>query len=347
MAETSKLTVDTANVSQNLVFARLSVAARDAHFAANPPEIGMLIFNDDDKVLEFWNGSEWKLALGNRTGGGGAQRYEFNSFEYDATETSATGPSLATVVGRISGNDAWKNNTEYLNVSGGVWSWTPPGTGNYKIECWGAQGGRSNYYGPAGGLGVYATGTVNIQGGTVLKIVVGQKGGSNGYDCGGGGGTYVCEDDNTPLVIAGGGGGGSASGMNGPGPQNGTTSETGGSTAYGPGGSNGAGGGGNNGAAGGGGGTTGNGNGSWGGQGLSAGSQGGSGTSGGSGGFGGGGGGGQTNGAGGGGGYGGGAMSRWSYYAAGGGSYVTSDAQSVVKTAGQKSNAGKIKITKV
>ncbi len=343
MSATSKLTVNVANPANNLIFARVTAAERDAHFDDNnPPELGMLIFNDDDKVLEFWNGEEWKVALGERTGGGGVQVYDFSSFEYEEYTSGRSGPSLTNVQNRISGNDNWKTNPSYLSVNSGVWTWTVPGTGNYKIECWGAQGGRSNGWGPRGGQGAYASGTMRLRGNDKLKIVVGRMGNNNYYDGGGGGGTYVCTENNEGLVIAGGGGGGSASGMNGPGPQYGTNSTTGGGTAWGSGGSNGSGGWGS--TVGGGGGLTGDGQGSWGGKSFTNGSQGGPNADGG---FGGGGGGGGTYGAGGGGGYSGGAASRWSFYGAGGGSFVTSDATTETLTANQKSNYGKVKITKV
>lgn len=345
MSATSKLTVNVANPANNLIFARITAAQRDAHFDSNnPPEVGMLIFNDDDKVLEFWNGTEWLVALGERTGGAGVTVYDFQSFEYEEFTTTRTGPSLTDVQNRISGNDNWKSNPSYLSVNSGVWTWTIPSTGNYKIECWGAKGGRSNGWGPAGGNGAYAQGTMRLRGGENLKIVVGRMGTNNYYDAGGGGGTYVCTEDNEALVVAGGGGGGSASGMGpGPGPQYGNNSPNGGSTYQNSGGS-GGGGGGANGPAGGGGGVSGNGQGGWGGQSFANGSVGGPNANGG---FGGGGGGGGTNGAGGGGGYSGGAASRWSFYGAGGGSFVTSDATSQQLTANNRSTHGKVAITKV
>lgn len=344
MTATSKLTVNVANPANNLIFARVSTAQRDAHFDSNnPPEVGMLIFNDDDKVLEYWNGTEWKVALGERTGGAGVSLYDFSSFEYEEYTSNRTGPTLQQVQNRISGNDNWKSDSSYLNVSNGVWEWTVAASGNYKIECWGAQGGRSNAYGPNGGQGAYATGTMRLKGGDKLKIVVGRRGGGGYYDAGGGGGTYVTTSDNEALVCAGGGGGGSASGMNGPGPWWGTNTQNGGATAWGNGGSNGSGGWG--GGAGGGGGLTGNGQGSYYGRSFTNGSQGGPGPA--PGGFGGGGGGGSFNGAGGGGGYSGGAASYWSFFGSGGGSFVTSDATTETLTANNKSNHGKVAITKV
>ena len=343
MAETSKLTVNVANPANQLIFARITAAQRDAHFANNPPEVGMIIFNDDDKVLEFWNGEEWKVALGERTGGGGATRYEFQTFTYEEQNAGGNGHDANTIISRISGNDGWKNNTEYLNIQSGVWTWMVPQTANYQIECWGAKGGRSNCYGPDGGNGAYAKGVVRLRGGEKVKIVVGKRGDGNCYDGGGGGATYFCTEDNDGLVIAAGGGGGSACGMNGPGPHYGQANSAGGGTAWGSGGSGGSGGAGA-GPTGGGGGLTGNGQGPWGGKSFTNGSEGGSNARGG---FGGGGGGGGTNGAGGGGGYSGGAASRWCFYGAGGGSFVTGDALTEKKQGNNRSSHGKITVTKV
>ena len=347
MSATSKLTVNVANPANNLIFARVTAAERDAHFDANnPPTIGMVIFNDDDKVLEFWNGTEWKVALGERTGGGGGRTvYDFQSFSFEeSSSANYLGPDTNYVVQRINGNDGWKSNSSYLSVNQGTWDWTVPSTGNFKIECWGAQGGRSNCYGPAGGQGAYATGVIRLTGGDQLKIIVGRMGQGNCYDCGGGGFTAITNENYQAIVVAGGGGGGSASGMNGPGPFHGHANETGGGTAWANGGGPNQGGNGAGGPPGGGGGITGNGGGPWGGQSFQSGAQGGGNQA--RGGFGGGGGGGGTNGAGGGGGYGGGASSRWSFYGAGGGSFVDPEATSIQKQASQKSGGGKIVITK-
>lgn len=54
-----------------------------------------------------------------------------------------------------------------------------PKTGNYKIECWGASGGRNNFGGTFldnAGTGGYASGVINLTKGKKLYIYVGQKG---------------------------------------------------------------------------------------------------------------------------------------------------------------------------
>jgi hypothetical protein len=231
-------------------------------------------------------------------------------------QTGRTGPSLTQLRNGISGNDLWKNNTQYFDSSNGIMTWVVPETAVYDIRVAGARGGNSTCYGPSGGSGAIMRGDFLLTVGTTLKLLVGQMGQDDCYDGGGGGGSFVTLSNNSPIIIAGGGGGGSASGFSGSGGKNSNTGTNGWSTSWGSGGNNGTGGGGS--TAGGGGGLTGNGTGSWGGQSFTNGGIGGPNANGG---FGGGGGGGGTNGAGGGGGYSGGGYAPWSYDAAGGGSF--------------------------
>ena len=301
------------------------------------PTNGTIVYNTTEESVQIWNGLDgaWEFV------GAGPVLYDFTSATFTPGGHSGyTGPSLTQIRSGISGNDAWKNDTNFLNVTSGIISWKVPADGTYRILAKGAQGGRSNCYGPAGGLGASMQGDFVLTKDTVLKLVVGQRGQDNCYDCGGGGGSFVTDSSNNPLVIAGGGGAGSASGLSGPGPYHGHTGSNGGSTSWTSGGTNGSGGGGY-GNAGGGGGLTGNGSGSWYGRAFINGAEGGPGSA--YGGFGGGGGGGGTNGAGGGGGYSGGGGVFWSFFAAGGGSY-NSGTNQTNQTAAQ-SNDGSIQIT--
>jgi hypothetical protein len=317
----SVLNVDELFINSNLNIPSVTEAQRDAMTKI----IGMVIYNSTKGQFEVWTGdpdSEVEADYGvGWISSPGPELYEFSSATFTTGgHTGHTGPSLAQIRSGLSSSGSWKNDSNFLNVSGGKISWAVPKDGSYSIECWGAQGGRSNCYGPNGGQGARMKGTFNLNQGDTLYMIIGQRGGNNCYDCGGGGATYVCTASNGgALIVAGGGGGGSASGMNGPGPFQGHTGTTGGGTAWANGGGPNAGGNGAGGPPGGGGGVTGNGGGPWGGQSFSNGGTGGGNQ--GRGGFGGGGGGGGTNGAGGGGGYGGGASSRWSFYGAGGGSY--------------------------
>jgi hypothetical protein len=273
------------------------------------------------------------------TFGTGAPLFSFQNATFGTPLTGRSGPSLAQAQGSLSvtGDNSWTSNTEFFNVISGFQYFTVPETATYRITVAGAQGGNSDCYGPQGGRGAQMRGDFELNSGTKLKMVVGQRGINNCYDGGGGGGTFVCLEDNSPLIIAGGGGGASASNRS---TIPGTTS-TSGQSASSSGGSNG--GGGNGSTAGGGGGLTGNGGGSWGGQAFVNGALGASGSV--DGGFGGGGGGGGTNGAGGGGGYSGGSYSSWSSSGGGGGSFNNGSNQS--NASDSRSGNGFILIEKV
>ena len=112
--------------------------------------------------------------------------------------------------------------------------WQVPYTGTYIIESRGAAGANGSYHlryinvhmttRHRGGLGAKISGKFWLTHGTLLKILVGQR----GMVCtvtvklsagevvlhvgGGGGGSFVIYVNNAPLVIAGGGGGGGGNG---------------------------------------------------------------------------------------------------------------------------------------
>ncbi|MDD4931007.1 MAG: fibronectin type III domain-containing protein, partial [Candidatus Colwellbacteria bacterium] len=235
-------------------------------------------------------------------------------------------------------------NATSSGYTGTIQNWTVPFNGTFTIDTAGAQGGNASSYGYTGGLGARIKGDVVLTSGTVLKILVGQAGGTStyGYEGGGGGGTFVTNSANVAIMVAGGGGGASGSGSG----IAGTTSTSGAydqASGCAP-GSGGSGGQGCSNAAGGGG-LTGNS-----GYGSNASHIGYSFTNGGQGGIsqygysanGGFGGGGATHGAGwggaGGGGYSGGSAYTWSYAGGGGGSYNSGANQT--NTAGYRSGNG-------
>lgn len=107
-------------------------------------------------------------------------------------------------------------NTALLTIhQGTIQSWTVPSSGSYKIECWGAQGGKGNGY--DGGLGAYRFGEMSLTAGEVIRIIVGQAGtnGTSTHEGGGGGGSFVYRDATAELLCAAGGGGGSSNSANG------------------------------------------------------------------------------------------------------------------------------------
>jgi hypothetical protein len=200
----SKLTVSIANIQRFLNAPALSSAQKNSII----PQIGSVIYNTDDKVLEVYSGTKWLLLLGTRQAASSTTSalYTFTSATFTSGGQSGRfGPSLAQAQSGLTGTgvDAWKNNTQYFNTSNGIQLWTVPKTGSYSIEVWGAQGGNGpggNYF---GGFGARMKGTFSLVSGDVLKILVGQMGGQS-YG-GGGGMTAVATSTNTPLIVAGGG----------------------------------------------------------------------------------------------------------------------------------------------
>ena len=104
---------------------------------------------------------------------------------------------------------------ENLSVTNGLQEWSAPLTGYYHVDMCGASGGLSY-----GGKGARVNGTVHLQEGTKLIVLVGQRGAENAslFKTGGGGGSFVVFSSNlTPLSIAEGGGGGQLFEEGGPG----------------------------------------------------------------------------------------------------------------------------------
>ena len=126
-----------------------------------------------------------------------------------------------------------------------------PRSGRYRIKAWGARGGtHSINYGDSpgtyyGGKGAFIEGIFALTKGTVLNIVVGQRGGDSvevkggqstqktaaelglsvedNAGTGGGGGSFVYTTNNV-LLLAAGGGRGASNGYNGVDGRTGTVS---------------------------------------------------------------------------------------------------------------------------
>lgn len=139
---------------------------------------------------------------------------------YTFTPAGATG-SVGPTQAQANSAYASTNLNGSVSVTGGIQSFTIPFGGNFRIEAWGAAGGSHPYgTGYPGGKGAYLSGDFTFTTGTVIKMIVGQKGvdthsvTTTDWDAagaGGGGGTFVFFGVNDPLPImaAGGGGGGS------------------------------------------------------------------------------------------------------------------------------------------
>ena len=120
--------------------------------------------------------------------------------------TGQNGPSQAQI------NTAYSatNLNGSVTVTGGIQTFTIPATGDYRIIAAGAAGG--GMVNNLGCRGRIVEGDINLQAGTVLRILVGQRGVegvvSNNNSAGGGGGTYVVDfANNTPIIVGGGGAG--------------------------------------------------------------------------------------------------------------------------------------------
>ena len=157
---------------------------------------------------------------------------------------SDTAKGICSSISEISGSSVSQLavGTEYLfpYVSEGndkEQSFTVPYAGYYKLEVWGAQGGRGNSE-SIGGYGGYAYGFVQLSADTILYVNVGGSGSvsasssdltNGGYNGGGGarygagtggGATHIAYEhgilsqvsSSNLLIVAGGGGGGGAFG---------------------------------------------------------------------------------------------------------------------------------------
>jgi hypothetical protein len=156
----------------------------------------------------------WKLkdAFWGKQAGAWDSLYPFITFTFtNAGATGALGPSLTQL--RNSYAPTWAQSTTNLDVtSTGIQLWTVPANGTYGIDAFGAGGGDALT--ATGGLGARQYGVFTLTKGSVIKILIGQKGPSVPHSQNsaqrlgaGGGGTFVTLNNNTILVIAGGGGG--------------------------------------------------------------------------------------------------------------------------------------------
>ncbi|PBQ33118.1 hypothetical protein CNR22_15465 [Sphingobacteriaceae bacterium] len=135
---------------------------------------------------------------------------------YTFTPCGATGQSGPT---QLMANATYTNTnlSGSVTVSSGIQSFTIPSSGSYKLEAYGAAGGKQLYsVGYPGGLGAYISGVFTFTAGQVVKFLVGQKGNdtqgtpADNAAPGGGGGSFAFYNvtDPLPLIAAGGGGGG-------------------------------------------------------------------------------------------------------------------------------------------
>ncbi len=194
------------DTTRGVLLPRMNTSQRDN---IQSPATGLLIYNTDCNVFQYWNGNQWVTLLPE-------QVYSPVVFDYTGS------PQTWTV---------------------------PPGVSCVKLKVWGAGGGGGGYDAPNcintnirgghGGGGSYVEATIAVQPGDVLTIYVG-GGGGNGDGCvacnlgnnggwgwgnggsgacnhgsGGGGGASAVLLNGQVVVVAAGGGGGGAAGNNG------------------------------------------------------------------------------------------------------------------------------------
>ena len=140
-------------------------------------------------------------------------KHFFSALELHFTTLNTTGREGPT------SNIGYKGSSlEDVKVTNGRQEWSIPLTGWYYVDMCGASGGDASLPGKKGGKGAKVNGTVHLEKGTKLILLVGQQGAVTNLSGGGGGGSFnVFFSNSTPLSIAGGGAGASNSNDGGPG----------------------------------------------------------------------------------------------------------------------------------
>lgn len=140
-------------------------------------------------------------------------KHFFSALELHFTTPNTTGREGPT------SNIGYKGSfLEDVKVTNGRQEWSVPLTGWYYVDMCGASGGDASLPGKKGGKGARVNGTVRLEKGTKLMVLVGQQGGVTKLSGGGGGGSFnVFSSNSTPLSIAGGGAGASNLNDGGPG----------------------------------------------------------------------------------------------------------------------------------
>jgi hypothetical protein len=154
-------------------------------------------------------GSPWRFACVAPKG-----LYEFGpSFTFtNAGTTGPKGPTLAQVqAAYAAAGAAWARNPQALTMTTqGLQQWRVPRTALYRLTVVGAHGAMSpsGSSGTRGGRGARLEGTVALEAGAVLRIVVGQAGSTDLNNGGGGGASFVYNETTAMLLMLAGGGGG-------------------------------------------------------------------------------------------------------------------------------------------
>jgi len=121
-------------------------------------------------------------------------------------KTGYRGPSLSQCASAYSGTPL---DGAVSIVKDGWQEWEVPQDGTYRIEAWGAQGGRGRYGSNDGAKGARVRGDFDLEEGEKVWVLAGQMGAGEvgSYSAGGGGASWVMKSDGTVLLAAAGGGG--------------------------------------------------------------------------------------------------------------------------------------------
>jgi hypothetical protein len=136
----------------------------------------------------------------------------FNTNIGSGGNSQHVGISLSAFRSSMTGTPSPSNyNTSYVTAhsQSGIFLWTVPATGNYRIRAVGAGGQNGS---STGGNSASIQGDFSLTQGQQLRLLVGHTGGKQGDYAGGGGGSFVYNHTtSTHLISAGGGGGGDSS----------------------------------------------------------------------------------------------------------------------------------------
>jgi hypothetical protein len=126
----------------------------------------------------------------------------------NAVATGRFGPTQAQIDANYSGTSL-EGAVTINSTHQGIQEWTVPAGGSYRIEVYGAEGGKNTEnLNNTPGRGAIMKGDFILDGNTLFKILVGQQGENAAGTAGSGGGTFVTKSNNDPIIIAGGGSGG-------------------------------------------------------------------------------------------------------------------------------------------
>ena len=127
--------------------------------------------------------------------------YAFKGIAFGTCGSSGRlGPSASACIASYALYGAWTSDSAFFRVDNGIQAWTVPSTSQYSFTVAGASGGT------LGGLAAVVSGSVTLEAGSTVYLVVGQlpQAQNTSVSSGGGGASYVFLGNlDTPLLVAG------------------------------------------------------------------------------------------------------------------------------------------------